>query len=63
MSLFDIFLMGIGLAMVAHATQILNEAGCDKSFIHYTALDKWYGRLGYETCMAFALGEKSRGGK
>lgn len=49
---------GIGLAMVAHATQILKEAGCDKSFIHYTALDKWYGRLGYETCMAFALGEK-----
>ena len=49
---------GIGLAMVAHATQILKEAGCDKSFIHYTALDKWYGRLGYETCMAFMLGEK-----
>lgn len=49
---------GIGLAMVAHATQILKEAGCDKSFIHYTSFDKWYGRLGYETCMAFALGEK-----
>ena len=50
---------GIGLAMVAHATQILKEAGCDKSFIHYTALEKWYGRLGYETCMAFVLGEKA----
>lgn len=49
---------GIGLAMVARATQILKEAGCDKSFIHYTSFDKWYGRLGYETCMAFALGEK-----
>lgn len=49
---------GIGLAMVAHGTQLLKEAGCDKSFIHYTALDKWYGRLGYETCMCFGLGEK-----
>lgn len=49
---------GIGLNMVARATQILKEAGCDRSFIHYTALDKWYGRLGYKTFMRFEFVKK-----
>lgn len=44
---------GIGLYMVALATQELQKAGCDKGFIHYTALEKWYAKLGYESFMSF----------
>lgn len=46
---------GIGLYMVALATQILKEEGCDKGFIHHTGFDKWYGRLGYRTFMCFEM--------
>lgn len=46
---------GIGLYMVALATQELKQAGCDKGFIHYTALEKWYGKLGYESFMSFYM--------
>lgn len=49
---------GIGFYMVALATQLLKEAGCDKSFIHYTALEHWYSRLGYKSFMSFYLGRK-----
>lgn len=49
---------GIGLSMVAHATQLLKEAGCDRSFIHYTVLEHWYGWLGYESFMSFYFCKK-----
>lgn len=50
---------GIGLAMVAHATQELKQHGCDEVFIHWTYLEKWYGRLGYRTFLTYWFGEKS----
>ncbi|MCR4576516.1 MAG: GNAT family N-acetyltransferase [Clostridiales bacterium] len=40
---------GIGLKMVEKATQLLKDEGYDISFIHYTHLENWYARLGYET--------------
>lgn len=40
---------GIGLNMVRHATQLLKDEGYNISFIHYTHLENWYGRLGYKT--------------
>lgn len=49
---------GIGLAMVAHATNELKKKGCDISYIHYTYLDKWYGKLGYQTIMWYWFGKK-----
>ena len=49
---------GIGLAMVAKATLELKKHGCDISWIHYTYLDWWYGKLGYETYLRFWFGYK-----
>lgn len=40
---------GIGLRMVQLATQYLKGNGFDASYIHYTHIDHWYARLGYET--------------
>lgn len=41
--------MGIALTMVKHVTQILKEEGYDYSYIHYTGVAPWYGKLGYKT--------------
>ena len=49
---------GIGIAMVAHATNELKKHGCDESYIHYTHLDKWYGKLGYQSILWFWFGKK-----
>ncbi len=49
---------GIGLRMVELATEYLKNNGCNKSFIHYTHLEKWYGRLGYKTFLRFSPMEK-----
>lgn len=38
---------GIGLSMVGQATQLLKDEGFDYSYIHYTAIAKWYEKLGY----------------
>ena len=40
---------GIGLTMVKYVTQILKDEGFDISYIHYTGVGPWYGKLGYET--------------
>lgn len=40
---------GIGLIMVERVTQILKEEGFDYSYIHYTGVAPWYGKLGYKT--------------
>lgn len=39
----------IGLKMVLLATKLLKDEGYDLSYIHYTAIDHWYEKLGYET--------------
>ena len=38
---------GIGLALAARVTEILQERGLTTSFIGYTWLVDWYGKLGY----------------
>ncbi len=40
---------GIGLRMVQLATERLQQAGYDLSWIHYTHVGHWYARLGYRT--------------
>lgn len=49
---------GTGLHMVALGAQWLKEQGCDKVFIHYTHLEKWYGKLGARTFQRFVTAEK-----
>lgn len=44
---------GIGLQMVANVTQILKEEGYDLSYIHYTGVADWYGKLGYHTVLSW----------
>lgn len=46
---------GIGLRMVDLATLLLKEAGCNKAYISYTAIDFWYARLGYSTFARFDI--------
>lgn len=50
---------GIGLAMVAEASRILLERGCDRIFIHYTGVYDWYAKLGYQTRLWVRLGGKN----
>jgi ribosomal protein S18 acetylase RimI-like enzyme len=38
---------GIGMALVARSMEILQARGCHTSFIGWTWLEDWYGRLGY----------------
>ena len=42
---------GIGLEMVRLATLALREQGYDLSWIHYTHLESWYQKLGYQTVL------------
>lgn len=49
---------GMGLRMVALASEWLKRQGCDKVFIHYTHLDGWYGRLGAKVFQRFRTAEK-----
>ncbi|MHB8129557.1 MAG: GNAT family N-acetyltransferase [Mobilitalea sp.] len=49
---------GIGIALVAYATNELKKNGCDESYIHYTYLDKWYGKLGYKPIFWYWFGKK-----
>lgn len=46
---------GIGLKMVDMATMHLKSQGCDIAYIHYTHLEKWYKKLGYETIARFSI--------
>ncbi len=50
---------GIGLQMVALGSKHLKDIGCERVFIHYTHLDKWYGKLGAETFLRFVTAEKA----
>ena len=42
---------GIGLEMVRQATEILSKEGYDLSWIHFTHLDRWYSKLGYQVIL------------
>jgi len=47
---------GIGLALAARATEILKERGNKNSFLGWTYLDKWYGKLGYSVWREYEYG-------
>lgn len=49
---------GIGLAMVAQGVQWLKEQGSTMIELRYTWLDKWYGKLGFQTVARQWMGEK-----
>ncbi len=50
---------GIGLGLAAAATSRLKQLGFEYSYVGYTWLEDWYGRLGYRTFQRFWMGEKS----
>ena len=50
---------GIGLTMVAYATDELRKHGCSISHIHYTDLEHWYSKLGYRTYINYWFGYKN----
>lgn len=47
--------LGIGIRMVDLATLYLKGEGCDKAYISYTHIEKWYEKLGYETFARFSF--------
>lgn len=49
---------GIGLRMVAIATDELKKMGADTAYLGYTYLENWYGALGYKPFMRFWMGSK-----
>lgn len=49
---------GIGIKMVALATDILKDRGADQCFIHYTGVADWYAKIGYKTFLTEYFGRK-----
>lgn len=49
---------GIGLALAAAVTKELQSLGFDFSYIGYTWLEDWYGKLGYHTICRQKMGER-----
>lgn len=50
---------GIGLSLANTATHALQRAGFVTSYVGYTWLEHWYGRLGYRRFLSYWMGEKS----
>jgi beta-N-acetylhexosaminidase len=48
---------GIGLALAARATEALRNRGVVKSFVHWTWLRDWYGKLGYKVWEQYDMGK------
>jgi ribosomal protein S18 acetylase RimI-like enzyme len=46
---------GIGMALTARATEILQMRGCHTSFLGWTWLVEWYGRLGYKVWQEYVM--------
>jgi ribosomal protein S18 acetylase RimI-like enzyme len=49
---------GVGMALAARATEILQARGCLTSYIRWTGLVDWYGKLGYTTWQEYIMSEK-----
>jgi len=47
---------GIGMALAARGTELLQAAGFQHSFIGYTWLVDWYGKLGYRVWQEYVMG-------
>lgn len=50
---------GIGLKMVALASEELKKQKCDLCFIHFTGVASWYAKLGYKTFLKEYFGIKN----
>jgi beta-N-acetylhexosaminidase len=50
---------GIGLALVARATELLRERGLARSYVGWTWLTEWYGKLGYRVWRDYHVSERS----
>ena len=48
---------GTGLKMVSLALEALRRRGCGRCYIHWTHLDKWYGKLGARVAFRFRMAE------
>ena len=49
---------GIGLGLVAKATEILKKRGIEICFLGWTWLVDWYGKLGYEVWQEYKIANK-----
>jgi hypothetical protein len=47
------------MALVAQATEILQARGCSTSFIGWTWLVDWYGKLGYAVWQEYIMSWKN----
>jgi beta-N-acetylhexosaminidase len=50
---------GIGLALVTRVTELLKARGAQWSYVGWTWLVDWYGRLGYEIWRTYLMSRKS----
>lgn len=50
---------GIGLRLIAFASQYMFSCGCTEVFLNYTSLDSWYAGAGFEECLWYWMGEKN----
>ena len=48
---------GIGLGLVARASELLRDQGLTSCYIDWVFLTEFYARLGYEKWRAFQMGE------
>lgn len=46
---------GIGLALAARVTEIVRERSLERSYIGWTWLVDWYGRLGYKVWQEYIM--------
>jgi beta-N-acetylhexosaminidase len=49
---------GVGLALVAQATELLRARGLARSYVGWTWLRDWYARLGYRTWMEYHVSRR-----
>lgn len=50
---------GIGLAITARVTELLRDRGAAKSYVSWTWLVDWYGRLGYKVWQEYVMSWKT----
>ena len=46
---------GIGLALAARATELVHERGLERSYLGWTWLVNWYGKLGYQVWQEYVM--------
>jgi GNAT superfamily N-acetyltransferase len=46
---------GIGLALAARVTELVQERGLERSYVGWTGLVDWYGKLGYQIWQTYIM--------